>query len=122
MPLSSKLTFFKGYFYIKNDRNFSGTKIVTITKPRQLCAYKAPVETFLVGKIYWKHYWYTTINYDKAIVIDKASVTCTYNFRKKHCFKDSKTRECFFIKDPRWNMKNFKADMKNIETAYKTTN
>ena len=46
---------------MKNDRNFSGSKIVIITKPRQLCAYKVPVgsrkfklhfhfQTFLVRK------------------------------------------------------------------------
>ena len=41
--LSSKLTLFKGCFYhIKNDRNFSGSKTVTIIKSPQLCAYKAP--------------------------------------------------------------------------------
>ena len=38
------MTLFKGYFHhFKNDRNFSGSKIVTIIKPRQLCAYKTPV-------------------------------------------------------------------------------
>ena len=41
---SGKLTLFKGHSYdIKNDRNFSGSKIVTIIKPRQLCSYKATV-------------------------------------------------------------------------------
>ena len=47
MLLSNKLTFFKGYFYhMKNDRDFSGSTIVTIIKPHQLCAYKAPVESW----------------------------------------------------------------------------
>ena len=27
---------------MKNDRNFSGSKIVIITNPRQLCVYKVP--------------------------------------------------------------------------------
>ena len=31
---------------MKNDRDFSGSTIVTIKKPHQLCAYKAPVESW----------------------------------------------------------------------------
>ena len=41
---------------------------------------------------------------------------------KKQSFKDSQTKIRFFIKKPRWKMKNNKGDMKNIKAAYKTTN
>ena len=49
------------------------------------------------------------------------NVAWTYNFKKKHGFTDSNTKERFFTKKPRWNMKNFKAGMKNIKTPCKTT-
>ena len=35
------------------------------------------------------------------------NVTWTYSFGKKHRFKDSKTKERFFIKKPLWNMKKY---------------
>ena len=37
------------------------------------------------------------------------NVTWTYSFRKKHRFKDSKTKERFFIKKPLWNMKKYQS-------------